>query len=145
MSWWMQLIACFLATFAYAALVRQPKSSVLISALVGTLGYGVYLLLNQSTAGYFCAALLIAVSCEICARIMKRVATAFVTGAIIPLVPGVGLYRTMRCVVDGDYQLAITLGTETLLGLCGIALAITITAFLFSNFRLRGKKKGSPC
>jgi len=141
MSWWMQLLACFAATVGYSALIKLPRSAVFITACVAVAGYGVFLLMDQSTVGYFLATLLIGIVCEICARIMKRAATLFVTGAIIPLVPGNGLYLTMRYLAEGDYQMAGNIGTETVMGLCGIALAMTVSAVLFNNFLPKGKKR----
>jgi len=145
MSWWMQLIACTVATIAYSALVKLPRKAIVITALIATAGYGVYLLMGESTLGYFLASLLIGVLCEICARIMKRAATLFMTAAIIPLVPGVGLYRTMRYVVEENARMALETGTSTLLGLCGIALALTISTVIFANFWPKKVKKDMPC
>lgn len=140
MSWWVQLIACFVAALAFSVLVHLPRNSCLVTGLIATAGYGVFLLLGQSTMGYFFATLLIGISCEICARLVKRTATMFITGAIIPLVPGVGLYRTMRYMVDGEASLAVSTGTATVLGICGIALALTVSTVIFSNLS-RGRRK----
>ena len=134
-----ELLACFVATAAYSVLMHQPRRAVLISALVGTASYGLYLWLHQTTIAYFLASLLIGASCEIAARLMKRTATLFVSVAIIPLVPGVGLYRTMRYITEGDYLSAVTTGSATLLGLCAIALAVTITSMLFRAFKKKEK------
>ena len=139
MSWWIQLLACLVASACFSVLMHQPRSTVAVSALIATAGYGVFLLLGKTTMGYFCATLLIGVCCEACARLMKRAATLFVTAAIIPMVPGVGLYNTMRYVVEGDYHEAVNVGAATILGICAIALAITTTSVLFSAFS--GKKK----
>ena len=146
MSWWIQLIACGVAAASFSVLLHQPRSTILVSSLVSILGYGVFLLLKQTTLAYFLASLLIGLSCELAARLMKRVATLFVTGAIIPLVPGVGLYRTMRFVVDGEYSNAVETGAATLLGICGIAMAITISSVVFSAFwRRKAKRRGASC
>ena len=141
MSWEIQLIACFAASLSFSVLVRQPKGSMLVSAVIATAGYSLFLLMGQNTLAYFTATLLIGLSCEICARIMKRAATLFVTGAIIPLVPGVGLYNTMRHVVEGNYHEAVNVGAATILGICGIALAITMSSVLVSAFHPRKKEK----
>lgn len=141
MNWAVQLIACFFAALSFSLLVRQPKGSMLISGVIAVAGYSVFLLMNQTTLAYFAATLVIGVSCEICARIMKRAATLYVTGAIIPLVPGVGLYNTMRAMVEGDYHQAVTTGAAAILGICAIALAITTTSVLFNAFGSRRKKK----
>ena len=135
-----ELLACFVATGAYSVLMHQPKNAVWISALVGTASYGLYLFLHQTTVAYFLASLLIGAACEIAARLMKRTATLFVSVAIIPLVPGIGLYRTMRYITEGNYLAAVTTGSSTLLGLCAIALAVTITSMLFRAFK---KKEGA--
>ncbi len=129
-----QLIACFMAAVSFSFLLHQPRGTIIASSLSATAGYAVYLLLDKSTIGYFAAALLIGISCELCARIMKRVATLFISSALIPLVPGLGLYRTIRFLTEGNYRNAVSTGTETLLGLCAIALAITIATTAFSNF-----------
>ena len=140
MSWWVQLIACFVAALAFSALVNLPKNAYPFTGVIAAAGYGVFLLLDQGTVGYFFATLLIGVSCEICARILKRTATMFITSAIIPLVPGVGLYRTMRYMVEGEASLAVSTGTATVLGICAIALALTVSTVIFSNIS-KGRKK----
>lgn len=145
MSWWVQLIACAVAAASFSVLMHQPPRTIAVSSLIAVAGYGVFLLLNKTTLAYFLATLLIGICCEICARVMKRTATLFVTGAIIPLVPGVGLYNTMLYVVAGDYYNAVSTGAATVLGLCGIALAITLASVMFSAVsRPAGKKKAHP-
>lgn len=143
MSVWVQLAACFCAALAFACLMNQPKSTMLVSSLIAAAGYALYLLLDRGVLAYFLATVLIGFGCELSARIMKRTATLFFTSAIVPLVPGVGLYRTMRYVVDGDYGQAVSTGVFTLLAICGIALAVTITSVLFSSFAARKKGKNA--
>ena len=142
MSWWVQLIACFFAALFFSVLMNQPRSTMPVSALIAVGGYAVYLGLNRSVLAYFMATIVIGVSCEMAARIMKRTATLFFTGAIIPLVPGVGLFNSMRYVVEGEYENAVSTGVFTLLAICGIALAVTNTSVLFSSFV--GKKAKGP-
>ncbi|MBR1585064.1 MAG: threonine/serine exporter family protein [Clostridia bacterium] len=145
MSWWVQLIACFFAAATFSVLMNQPRSTMAVSALIATLGYGLFIALDRGVLAYFLATILIGLSCEICARLMKRTATLFFTGAIVPLVPGVGLYNTMRYVVEGEYAQAASTGVVTILAICGIALAVTITSVLFSSFTARKKKGKQPC
>ena len=141
MSWVLQLLACALAASCFSVLMHQPWRTIPVSSLIATAGYVVFLLLGKSTLAYFGATLVIGVCCEICARIMKRTATLFVTGAIIPLVPGIGLYNTMLYVVEGNYSKAVNTGAATVLGICGIALAITMSSVLVSAFHPRKKEK----
>ena len=141
MSWWLQLLSCAVAAASFSVLLHQPWRTIPASTLIATVGYGVFLLLGKTTPAYFWATLLIGICCEICARVMKRTATLFVTSAIVPLVPGIGLYNTMLYVVEGDYGNAVTTGAATVLGICGIALAITMSAVLAGAFHLRKKEK----
>ena len=143
MSWLLQLPACALAAACFSVLMHQPWRTIPVSSLIATAGYVVFLLLGKSTLAYFGATLVIGICCEICARIMKRTATLFVTAAIIPLVPGIGLYNTMLYVVEGNYSKAVNTGAATVLGICGIALAITMSSVLVSAFH--PGKKGKSC
>ena len=145
MSWWIQLIACFFAALTFSALVNMPWKASFPSAAIAAIGYGVFMLLGKGTIAYFVATLMISFSCELCARWMKRASTLFITSAIIPLVPGVGLYNTMRYVVEGDYYQAVSTGTATILGICGIALAITVASVFFSNLGRKKKKGKAAC
>ena len=140
MSWGIQLISCGVAAAAFSVLLHQPWKTIPVSSAVAVAGYAVFLLLGKTTLAYFLATLFIGICCEICARVMKRTTTLFVTGAIVPLVPGVGLYNTMLYVVAGDYGNAVNTGAATVLGLCGIALAITMSSVIFSSFRFHKKK-----
>ena len=142
MTWWIQLLACLVASASFSMLMHQPMKTAPVSSLIAVAGYSVFLLLSQTTLAYFLATLLIGILCEIFARVMKRAATLFVTSAIVPLVPGVGLYNTMRYVVEGNYGQAVNVGAATILGICGISLAITMAAVLFGAFTgKRGKKE----
>lgn len=143
MSWPLQLLACAVAAASFSVLLHQPWRTVPVSTLIATAGYALFLLMGKTTLAYFGATLVIGICCEICARVMKRTATLFVTAAIIPLVPGIGLYNTMLYMVEGNYGMAVQTGAATVLALCGIALAITMSSVLFGAFHSR--KKGKPC
>ncbi len=132
-----QLIACFFATIMFAILLHQPKNTLLLSGIIATSGYVLFYFLQQTTLAYFISTLMIGIICEITARIKKKAATLFITSCIIPLVPGFGLYQTMRYVVDAEYSLAATTGIATLLGICAMALALTLSSILFINIRHR--------
>ncbi|MBR0226962.1 MAG: threonine/serine exporter family protein [Clostridia bacterium] len=141
MSWPLQLLACAVAAASFSVLLHQPWRTVPVSTLIATAGYALFLLMGKTTLAYFGATLVIGICCEICARVMKRTATLFVTAAIIPLVPGIGLYNTMLYMVEGNYGKAVQTGAATVLALCGIALAITMSSVLVGAFHPRKKEK----
>ena len=143
MSWILQLLACAMAAASFSVLLHQPPRTIPVSSLIATAGYAIFLLLGKTTLAYFGATLVIGICCEICARIMKRTATLFVTAAIIPLVPGIDLYNTMLYMVEENYGMAVQTGAATVLAICGIALAITMASVLFGAFH--PGKKGKAC
>lgn len=137
----MQVVGCFIGTILFSVLLNQPPKTMIFSGIIGTLGYFVFELLHETTMAYFFATLTIALLCEIAARIFKKAATLYLISALIPIVPGIGLYRTMRYLVEDNVAMSAQVGIETLMGVCAIALAITCSSIVFSNIpRKRAQK-----
>ena len=128
-----QLVSCFLATLLFSVLFNQPLKAVFFSGFIATGGYAIFLWLQQTTVAYFFAALFIGIACEILARCLKMASTLFITCAIIPLVPGLGLFRTMFYLSQRELTLAGEIGCASLEGICAIALAITLSTVLFTK------------
>lgn len=61
---------------------------------------------------------------QIAARRLKMIATVFVTIAILPLVPGVGLYRAMSALATGDMMAGASIAAHTMALILMIALGI---------------------
>ena len=125
-------LICVPATIFFAILFKVPKGAVWISAILGGAGYAIYELVSPSLrspiAGYFVGTLVMAACSEILARAMKRPATVFLIPAIIPLVPGVGLYDTMQYLVQGQNTQAARTGIATLLAIVAMAMAMVLTS-----------------
>lgn len=138
-----RLSGCFLASAAFCLLLNQPPKTILVSGLLGTIGYTIFIGMNQGMLAYFVAALVISVSCEIMARMMKCMATMLITSCLIPLVPGLGLYRTMLLITQGMYRAGASTGVDALLGILVIALSVTVAMLIFDNIRKIGLKTGS--
>lgn len=136
MSILIQCLACMCASASFGVLLRQPRATLVYTSLIGLNGYLIFLLLNQSALAYFLAALAVGLLCELTARIKGRAVTLFLVSAIIPLVPGLGLYRTMMFLAGKDYAMALTTGMDTLVGFGAIALSLTLSTTIFSNIRL---------
>lgn len=135
-----QCIACVLATMFFGKLLGQPRQTLLYTALIGLNGYILYLLLGGSTLAFFVCGLVSGLLCELTARLKRMVTTLFFISAIIPIVPGLGLYRTMMFVAAEDYERALVVGTETLVGIGAIALGLTIATAVFANIRFPSGK-----
>lgn len=144
MSIILQCLAALFASAFFGELLHQPRNTIPYTALIGLNGYIIYLLMSGSAMGFFIAALVVGLLCEFTARIRGRATTIYLVSAIIPLVPGLGLYRTMMFIAQEQYGLALTTGVETLTGIGAIALAITISTTVFANLRIPIKPDSPP-
>ena len=79
--------------------------------------------------------LVIGVLCEIVARITKSVATIYFASGIIPMVPGLTLYKSAEYLVQKDYTSAVYTLIEAFGGIGAIALALTISSLIFLRIR----------
>ena len=136
-------VFAFLATVAFGVLFQGPKRILWRSGIIGALGWVVFIGLKElfavhSFSANFLAAVLVALASELSARVWKEPSTAFEIPAIVPLVPGFGMYKGMTLILQ-DY---VSYGSEVLLGAamdaCAIALGIMMVSGVF-----RALKTGS--
>ncbi len=132
------LLGAFGACAFFSLMFHAPRRCLVPCSLVGTAGYGIFLLAGELTgsavAGSFVAGLLIALLSELLARRFKAPAILFASVGVIPLVPGGGLYSTMLYMTQRDYSAAVSEGVTTVLIAGCIALAIALVS---SFFRVR--------
>ncbi|HEX3018273.1 MAG TPA: threonine/serine exporter family protein [Caproicibacter sp.] len=133
----MEYLACLWSFFACAAfcLVFNMRGKTLILAsLGGALGWFVYLILNfvrNDIFQFFVATVASAIYSEIMARILKKPATEFQIVALLPMVPGGGIFYTMDYCVIGNNQMFFQTGIHTL-GIAGaLAMGILLVSSLF--------------
>lgn len=121
-------VGAALGTVALAFLFRVPKRALLAGMVLGVLAFWVYSLTKawhgSEHLAVFLGASTGALMGELMARQIRMAAIVFITPSLLPLVPGLGLYRTMLYVVQGDIGAAATLGVETLITLGLLALAV---------------------
>lgn len=124
----MTFIGCAVGTLALAMLFRVPKRALLAGMGLGIVAFGVYSLVlswgGAERLAVFVGAFSGALLAEILARRMCMAAIVFVTPSLLPLVPGLGVYRTMRLVVQGALEEAGALAADTLILLGLLALAV---------------------
>lgn len=129
------VIVCFGATVFYCIIMSLPKRALAFSSLCASVSYLIYriifLVAGEELIGYLVASLIGAVISELLARICKMPVTVFVFPAVIPLVPGLGLYRTMLCLVQNDMSGFASAGTKTLMisGIIAVTVAVVNAAF----------------
>ncbi|MEG1829077.1 MAG: threonine/serine exporter family protein, partial [Cellulosilyticaceae bacterium] len=103
----LNVASAFVATLCFSILFNVQKRHLLICALVGAIGWGIYIIgvdLNYSDVlSTFVAALAVAQMSYFLAKKRRAPVTVFLIVGIIPLVPGVGLYRTMYSLLFAEY------------------------------------------
>ena len=116
----------------FTTIINIPRRSILIAAMISGIGFlGYNLLVGEDYSkmmAAFVATVVIAVLSEISSRLFKDAATVFIIPAILPLVPGAGMYYTMLAVVEKNYDLAGSLANEVFFMSGAIALALLATS-----------------
>ncbi|MBA5850589.1 threonine/serine exporter family protein [Clostridium sp. cel8] len=124
-------IYALIATLCFGVLSNIRGRDLIFSSIGGGITWFIYLLTfhyfhSSIIFAYFMASLIGSLYSEIMARVLKTPVTSFVIGAIIPLVPGGGMYNTMFETVQGNIDGSIETGIQTL------AIAGTIAVGVFS-------------
>lgn len=100
------------------------------AALGGASGWALYLLLSGGTGyhgvGYFAASAAVALYAEAAATLLKRPATTYLACALIPLVPGGGMYYTLSRSLEGDLGGTLAMGFQTLTVAGAIAAGVAV-------------------
>lgn len=138
---WAALI-CFAATVTFSVVLRTPKRAVLLCGAIATAAYLVYKAMGDNVWSYYVAALVITLGSEAAARIMRMPSAIFISTSVIPLVPGAGLFHTMRYMLEAQVMQALRTGAHTLLCIGAIALAIACGSLVARH--TFGKKKRPP-
>lgn len=122
-----------LACVGFGLIFNIQGEGILITGLGGAVGWMVYLLVmywqDSDIFAAFVAAMAIAVYSELMARVRRCPVTGYLQIALLPLVPGAGVYRAMSYCVEGNTELF----TATLLHTVGFAAALSVGAMLASS------------
>lgn len=111
------------------------------------LGWLIYLLASLAGGNdlicYFLAAMAISIYAEIMARIRKCPVTGYLIISFLPLVPGAGIYNTMKYALQGDTEMFLDQGLHTL-GIAGClavgVLVVSSAVRMFITFQMRRRK-----
>lgn len=134
-----QVLGAFIAVMALAVIYGVPKRYVFYSGIVGAAGWLVYLLGRTQeltvVPSMFLASTAVTLMSNSFARILKTPVTLFLIAGILPLVPGVGMYRIVYHIIINDYTKAIFYFSETMQIAGVIALTIFIVDTIFRVFQ----------
>ncbi len=146
----LQFIYAFIAVYGFAVLFNSPRKLNAYSALSGATAWIFYKILasldNSIIVPYFAASFLLALISEIYARILKHPSIVFTIPALIPFVPGYGIYYMMIDLMNKNYEKAIQIGAESVfiaIALAsGVIVATSFARIIFHKKRFRLVKKG---
>lgn len=128
------LFTSFFATLGFGVLLHAPSRALLPAAMAGMAAHVCYWALGKAglphQAAIFIAAAGASILAELLARRMKMAATVFITLSIIPLVPGLSLYRAMAFLAQGESTSGLELGVSAMITFLMIALGIGMGSFL---------------
>ena len=131
-----------LGTYGFAIFMHAPKRAWLPASLIGGVSYTLYWALLQLSmpepAAIFLGALLGSLLGQYCARRMRMIASIFILLAMIPLVPGLGLYRCMSFLAQGLYTQGAKAGVGAMVDIVMIAFGLGVGSYCF---RFVGRRK----
>lgn len=138
----------FLGTVAYVALFNVPRRYYLSCGMTGIIAWLVYLgtsaRVSPAAASFLAAVVAVFLSRMLAVR-MKCPITIFLLAAIIPLVPGAGIYYTAYYLVTNQLALAAERGigaVKVAFGIVvGIAFVVSIPREVFQIHYWRGRKR----
>ena len=130
-----QVIGAFLAVVTIAVLNGVPKKYLLYSGTVGAAGWAVYLFMryleSNEAMSMFVATLVVAIVSHVYARLLKAPVTLFLVCGILPLVPGVAMYRVVYYLLISDTVTAghYAITTASVTGAIALAVFFVDTVF----------------
>lgn len=131
----LQMVSAFVGVVTLAVLFQVPKKYLVLSGITGAGGWLVKVLITEmlenAMFAAFSASLFVAVLSQIFARVSKAPVTVYLVTGILPLVPGIGMYRTVYYLLQSDRAQTSYYFSYTLQIAGMIALAIFIVDSFF--------------
>ena len=138
------MVPCFVGCVGFCIIFNIHGRGGLLCALGGVIVWAVYSVTlhfgGNDLTSYFWGTLVAAGYSEIMARVRKCPATSYLVVAIFPLIPGAGVYYTMRYAVLGqmDHFATQLMHTAAIAGIMAVAILLVSTSVrLWFNWKFR--------
>lgn len=122
----------FCACVGFGLVFNIHGRGILICGAGAALGWFAYLvgldIIGNDLLAAFVAAMVISLFSEVMARVRRCPVTGYLQVALLPLVPGAGIYDSMRYCVAGEMDLFLAKLVHTI----GMAAALSVGAMLVS-------------
>lgn len=128
------VISAFVATVGFSIVFNVHKKHLVICGITGAIGWWIYLIVSRlgysAVLAIFLATLVVAQFSYVLAKRRRAPVTVFLISGIIPLVPGVGLYRTMYALLFSNYRQSLEYALLTFQMAGVIAIAIMVVSLV---------------
>jgi len=143
-------LIAFVSCIGFCMIFNIRDTNMLIAAIGGALAWVVYLTVDHygdSVLANFMGGIFVSLFSEVVARIRRCPSTCILIIGLLPLVPGSGIYYTMKYYVQGQYADFAAKGMATLTAAGAIALGVMLVISMVRMFlhiqhhRYRRQKK----
>lgn len=125
-----QIITGFIGSCGFAILFNVRGRRLVFAALGGFISWTLFVIFSRfvpsEPANYFMVSFLMSIYAEVMARLLKSPTSAFITIALIPLIPGGSLYYTMSFALEADLEKFFHKAVYTLQLAAALALGIIV-------------------
>lgn len=145
-SLWGAFIYSFIATMAFAVLFQAPRRTLAVSGFIGAVGWVIFYYMRtelgcDSFYANLFATIVLSLLSELCARVFKQPVTVYVIPGIIPIVPGLGMYKGMNKLIENNYEAGISTLLTASMDAAAIALGMMFMASFFRVLKLSKDRK----
>ncbi|WP_308780358.1 threonine/serine exporter family protein [uncultured Clostridium sp.] len=139
-----QSIFAFFSSLGFGILFNIKGKKLFYAGIGGGLSWFISMYCESlgfnTTSSFFITSIIFSIYSEIMARILKTPVTTLIICALIPLVPGGGMYYTMYEAINGNIMESIELGINTMASAGSLALGIIFISTL-TRILMRAKRK----
>lgn len=136
------VIFTFFATIFFSMIMNAPNKTIIQTSIIASIGYSVCMIvvkLGNELAGYFIGTSIIVMLSAFLSNRNKIPSIIYIFPAVIPLVPGIGLYRTILALVQNNIGMLTKNGISTILIAITMAMAMAFINIL-SNITTKRNK-----
>lgn len=144
MTGFIQCVCAFFACVGFGFLFNVRGRMIFTTALGGALGWLAYVLCSFTASDiprYFVATLVISIYAEVMARVDKVPVIVYLIIALLPLVPGSGMYYTMEYWLTGDEVAFVTTGSHTIMIAGALALGIVLVSSMVRLWKIMRRQR----
>lgn len=137
-------ISSFIATFGFGIIFNIKGYKLFLAGVGGAIGGMVYTYAlscqMDEVIALFLASVCFSFYSEILARKCKTPVTSFIICALIPLVPGGGMYQIMKLALEKQAVLALQKALDTLTYASSLALGIIVVSTIMQAYYRKRQK-----